>query len=116
MVTRMCVDVSGDAPVVGGRGDGDARLSRLGVAAPQVLDELAAGRIGVFQAGVLAKAYANLRVRDQLLGVLDGLLVHAANMPAHDFATVVDTWVKLVDADGSFDDRERARTPGRRLG
>ena len=74
-----------------------------------MLDELAAGRIGVFQAGVLAKAFANLRVRDELLGVVDGLLVHAANMPAHDFATVVDTWVRLVDADGSFDDRERAK-------
>jgi hypothetical protein len=85
------------------------KLSRLGVAAPGVLDELAGGRLGRCQAAVLAKAYANPRVADALLETLDELFEHAANMQAWEFERVVDMWSKLVDGDGSFDDRERAR-------
>ena len=85
------------------------RLSKLGVAAPAVLDELADGRLGRCQAGVLAKAYANPRVSAELLEVLDELFEHAAHMPAWEFEELVERWSKLVDADGSFDAGERAR-------
>lgn len=84
------------------------RLSRLGVAAPVVLDELADGRLGRCQAGVLAKAYANPRVSSELLDVLDELLDHAAHMQAWEFEELVERWTKLVDHDGSFDARQRA--------
>ena len=79
-----------------------------GTAAPEVLDELAGGRLGGFQAAVLAKTYANPRVADALLGTLDDLFEHADHMQAWEFERVVDMWSKLVDDDGSFDARERA--------
>lgn len=62
-------------------------LSRLGVAAPEVLDELSDGRLGCSQAAVLARAYANPRVADALLDTLDGLFEHAGNMQAWEFRT-----------------------------
>lgn len=84
------------------------RLSRLGVAAPVVLDELADGVLGRFQANVLARAFANPRVADQLLEMLGQLLEHAKHLSALEFQQLVEGWVRLVDADGAFDARERA--------
>lgn len=80
------------------------RLARLINALPVVGDAVAAGRIGVAQAGELARVFANPRVGHLLPGVVDALLDHAEHLPFDDFKVCVDRWIMLADLDGAFRD------------
>lgn len=59
------------------------------------------GRIGVAQAQLLGKAFANPRCGPQLVDVMDIMLRHAAFMPYADFRRVVEHWERLADVDGA---------------
>ena len=84
------------------------RLSRLVAAAPAVGDALDDGTLGVGQAQLIARAYANPRCADLLLDQVPQLLQHAANESAARFERIVLDWIELVDQDGGFDARQRA--------
>jgi hypothetical protein len=81
-----------------------ARLTRLCVAVPAVVDELAAGRLGLAHAAELARVHANVRVRDAVEACA-GELVEWAEHDDHDtFTSRVREWERLVDVDGAHRD------------
>jgi hypothetical protein len=92
--------------VDGRRGVGPKRLIHLGHTAPEVVDRLAAGALGVAQAGLLAATFAHPRIGPLLVGMLPEFLDDAANLSWLDFKANVDAWRRLVDVDGA--DPERA--------
>ena len=78
------------------------RLGRLVDAAPDVGTGLQDGSVGIGQAHVLARAFANPRCGDQVLGQISQLLRHARNESA---CSVRANRARL----------DRARRPGRRV-
>ena len=89
------------------------RTARLCRAVPQCHRELAAGRLGVDQVRVLARAHANPRCGDQLGSVIDPLLDLAETATHEVFARGVRQWERLADADGAHRDHDAAHA-GRR--
>ncbi|MGE0139240.1 MAG: DUF222 domain-containing protein, partial [Ilumatobacteraceae bacterium] len=73
------------------------RLGQLGSAAPDVLDALADGTIGVGQARLIADAYANPRVADHVVDAAAQLIEHAQHLSAAEFEQIVRRFVLLVD-------------------
>ncbi|MGE0138735.1 MAG: DUF222 domain-containing protein, partial [Ilumatobacteraceae bacterium] len=86
------------------------RLGQLGTAAPQVVAALADGTIGVVQSRLIADAFANPRVADQVVDAAAQLIEHAQHLSAVEFEQVVRRFVLLVDHDGSARAAERALT------
>lgn len=75
-------------------------LIRLGRAAPEVLERLADGRLGVAQAHLLATEFLHPRVGQLLLAELPGFLDDAANVSMATFEQQVTNWRLLADHDG----------------
>ena len=90
-----------------------ARTVTLCRDAPEVADELAAGRVGVAQVRELARARANPRVGATIVDAIPLLLEHAENLPYVDFRICVQRWESLADVDGTHRDHESAHA-GRR--
>ena len=87
------------------------RNARFCVDAPQVLQWLHHGRITVDRVDTLARAWANPRVRPELLASIDDFLDHATR-PHAEFDLLVRRWVDYVDLDGGHragDDGHDAR-------
>jgi hypothetical protein len=72
---------------------------------PWVGDALFDGRFTIAQVDVLARAWANPRVRDVFDDFRDVFLGFARDLPLKEFTLAVMHWVTLADADGA--DRER---------
>ena len=83
------------------------RMARLLAEEPLVATELAAGRLGVTQAKLLAIARANRRCGDRLHDSIELLVRHAESLSCQEFEVVVRRWVQLADADGAHRDRDR---------
>ncbi len=66
-------------------------------------DLLLAGRIGVEQVDLLAKAHAHRIAGDRFAEFAPQLLDHAEHLEHDDFATVIDHFINMADPDGSFD-------------
>ena len=89
--------------------DHDARahrdLERLCRLCPQVLDRLAAGRLGTAQAFLLARLAKAPRVGGFVVEQIDDFLDHAARMTYDEFEQHLRAWRSLVDEDGPDPDR-----------
>jgi len=72
-----------------------------------VSSAFAAGDLGVEQLDVIARLYANTRVRDGLAGAQDVLVDDAQTASYRDFRAVAKEWERLADIEGSVDDTER---------
>ena len=84
------------------------RTVRLCRDAPQVAEELAAGRLGVAQVRELARARANPRVGATIVEALPLLVEHAEALPYGEFRICVQRWESLADVDGTHGDHEAA--------
>jgi hypothetical protein len=80
-------------------------LIKLGRAAPDVLDRLQSGQLGVAQAHLLASTFVRPRIGALLLDVLPTLLDAAAQMSWADFDQHVTNWRLLADQDGADPER-----------
>jgi hypothetical protein len=80
-----------------------ARVARLaaGSAVPGLAEALHAGRIGTPQAGEIAAAHANPRIRRQLVEFAPTLLDLAERLSFREFRTCVRRFVMLADLDGA---------------
>ena len=67
-----------------------------------------AGVLGLAQAHVLAKVFANPRCAEQLPASAELLVGHAQSLWFDEFAVVVRRWEALADADGAHGAHERA--------
>ena len=76
--------------------------------APDVHDELAAGRVGVAQVRELGRAHANPRVGPRLIDALPALLEHAQHLPDTAFKCCVRRWEALADVDGAHQGHDAA--------
>lgn len=85
-----------------------ARLAAVATALPVVFDHLAAGTLGTRQAGDLARVYANPRIGDALLAVVESFVTVAERVPYDQFVSKLNEWAQLVDADGSHRDADLA--------
>ncbi|MCU1359401.1 MAG: hypothetical protein JWN99_690, partial [Ilumatobacteraceae bacterium] len=81
-------------------------LVRLGRAAPEVLDRLRDGSLGVAQAHLLAVTFIHPRVGPLLLNELPRFLDLAGAVPMFKFEQEITLWRSLADQDGA--DPERA--------
>ncbi len=77
---------------------------------PVVAAGFAAGRIGRCQVERIARAHANVRVRQRLIGQDEELAILAASVPYRRFDSNVSDWVSLMDEDGTCDTAERNHT------
>ncbi|MCB0985762.1 MAG: DUF222 domain-containing protein, partial [Ilumatobacter sp.] len=84
------------------------RTGRLIVDLPQVVDALGNGTIGVAQTHDLARARANPRCGDQLVGHIELLTRQAHDLEYQDFRRCVRRWEMLADFDGAHHDAELA--------
>ena len=86
-------------------------LIRLGRAAPEVLDRLQRGQLGVAQAHLLACTFTRPRIGVLLLPELPDMLQAAAELSMAEFEEKVTNWRLLVDQDGADPSRSmRARS------
>ena len=85
------------------------RNARFCIDAPVVLDALRHGDIGIDRVDVLARAWANPRVRADLVDQIDDFLVHARGVSHRVFELFVRRWVTLADVDGGHRDAEAAK-------
>jgi hypothetical protein len=97
--------VKGWCRALGKWSDGEARArartARLSQALPQVAEALAVGLLGVAQCHEIARVFANPRVRDQMVDVVEVFLENAQLLPFEEFVKLVRHWEALVDADGA---------------
>jgi hypothetical protein len=92
------------------------QLIRLGRAAPEVVDRLSSGALGVAQANLLAVTFSHSRVGDLLIGKLTEFLELAACVSWPNFEAAVVAWRLLMDTDGPDPERamrDRSATLGR---
>ncbi|WP_040492601.1 HNH endonuclease signature motif containing protein [Ilumatobacter nonamiensis] len=68
------------------------------------IEALAAGRVSMSNADVLAKAIAHPRVGDRVGEFVPTLLEHAEHFPPKDFGVLVDRVIANADADGAHPD------------
>ncbi len=80
-------------------------LERFARTCPQVLDQLAIGRIGSAQAFLLARLSRAPRVGMYVAEQIDDFLDHAAKLSYLDFEQYVTAWKYLMDQDGPDPDR-----------
>ncbi len=80
-----------------------ARTARMLSALPLIDQRYSTGALGVDHVRLLAKVYANKRVRDHMADAQGWFLDQADGLSFRDFAQVVRTWEQLLDADGTRD-------------
>jgi PAS domain-containing protein len=84
------------------------QTARLLHAVPEARRAAHDGLLGVAQAQLLAKVFANPRCADQLPASAELLVGHAHSLWFDEFAVVVRRWEALADADGAHQAHERA--------
>ena len=67
-----------------------------------------AGRFGAPQAALIARTFANPRVRERMAEFAPLLMDHAEQLSYSDLSTVVERFVALADTEGAHDDRDVA--------
>ena len=77
------------------------QTARLLHAIPEARAAAHAGELGLAQAHVLAKVFANPRCAEQLPASAELLVGHAHSLWFDEFAVVVRRWEALADADGA---------------
>ncbi len=88
------------------------RLARAGDHVPGLAEALHTGYIGVAQANVIAKLYANPRIRDRVVECAATLLEVAEHYDFDDFTRAMQRFEMLADLDGAhrdLDERREAR-------
>lgn len=94
VMTRHCARLSPGAAAARERG------ARMAQALPEVHDALARGVLGIDYFDLLARVWANHRVRDHMDAAQGWFLRIAARLPYRDFEIEVRTWERHADADG----------------
>lgn len=94
VMTRHCARLSPAAAASRERG------ARMAPALPEVRAALERGVLGVDYFDLLARVWANPRVRDHMADAQDWFLRIAARLSYRDFETEVRTWERLADDDG----------------
>ena len=84
------------------------QTARLLHAIPEASAAAHVGSLGVAQAHLLAKVFANPRCADQFPASAELLIGHATSLWYDEFALVVRRWEALADADGAHNAHERA--------
>jgi hypothetical protein len=84
------------------------QCARLFHAIPEARSAAHAGVLGLAQAHLLAKVFANPRCAEQLPASAELLVGHAQSLWFDEFAVVVRRWEALADADGANAAHERA--------
>ncbi len=84
------------------------RTARLNDVVPAVDAALGCAELGVEQAHLLGRAFANPRCGHRLGEVVPTLLEHARNLSFHEFRLVVRRWELLADTDGAHRDADKA--------
>jgi len=85
-----------------------ARAARALRDLPTIKAAWQAGEIGTCQVHRLARAHANVRVRDALIDAEDWFLRKSTNRSYREFDLLITQWVSLADADGSRDTSEQS--------
>ena len=86
------------------------QTARLLHAIPQAGAAAHAGALGVAQAHLLARVFANPRCAEQFPDSAELLVGHACGLWFDEFAVVVRRWEALADADGAHGRHERAHS------
>ncbi len=101
---RMVEHHAGLSPAESTRHD---RCRRMLTELDTVAAAFSSGQLGIAQTTVLAKVFANKRVRDHMADAQTWFLAQAQALSFRDFQQVVRTWERLVDADGAADRNHR---------
>ncbi len=94
VMTRHCARLSPATAAARERG------ARMAQTLPEIRDALERGVLGVDYFDLLARVWANPRVRDHMADAQDWFLRIAARLGYRDFETEVRTWERLADDDG----------------
>ena len=94
VMTRHCARLSPAAAA------GRERGARMAQALPEVGDALGRGVLGIDYFDLLARVWANPRVRDHMADAQGWFLRIAARLSYRNFETEVRTWERLADDDG----------------
>jgi len=84
----------------------ERRLTQAVDGVPGLADALQTGRVGVAQAGALARVYRNRRVRDRLVHFAAMLLELAERYCYEDFVIALKRFEMLADPDGAHCERD----------